>query len=640
MNSFLKTWLLPLAAGAVITALLCGVLHWSYRADNKYTAGPPYGQDGVFAFTEQDLQAPLFLIDGWLLSVDGGPAQQTFLGEYSNFSYLQGRSSPFGSARYALTLQCPGTHTLMLQIPEVFSRYTLYAGGVEAARNGSGTAVTLVVQDQLQLVWEVENQSHYYSGLYYPPILGSGEVMLKLAVRQQLFYGGLCVLCLTLALFTLVLWAGRGRDRLFFHFGLLCLSFFVQCLHPFIWQAGLTGRLWYALEDTARIFMLLQAVCIGAECSGWVDRRVFRRSLQLTGLAVCGLVFLSVSLIIPNSPNYINLYGHLLDCFILVGWLLVCVELAFSLLRGAVGGALLAGGCFCLGVGFFVNLLNNNRFEPICFGWQSEYAGLFLVLCFGGLMALHTLDLVRKNRALMAHMEQLVQDRTRELSTMLQERKNFFADVAHNLKAPITAIHSFTSLIQSSNLYLDEELRDYIRLIEGENEQIHRRVQSLSALNSFDQITQPRQRLEVDGLLELVRRKNEPEAGVMGLHFQVHPLGSPAYIFAQQEKLLIAFENLIYNAISFTPAGGSITITPRLQDSMLSIDVRDTGCGIAPQKLPFIFDRFYTSRVDASEGSGLGLYIVKLTIEELGGSICASSQPGCGTVFTMQLPLA
>lgn len=126
----------------------------------------------------------------------------------------------------------------------------------------------------------------------------------------------------------------------------------------------------------------------------------------------------------------------------------------------------------------------------------------------------------------------------------------------------------------------------------------------------------------------------------MGLHFQVHPLGSPAYIFAQQEKLLIAFENLIYNAISFTPAGGSITITPRLQDSMLSIDVRDTGCGIAPQKLPFIFDRFYTSRVDASEGSGLGLYIVKLTIEELGGSICASSQPGCGTVFTMQLPLA
>ncbi|MPN20257.1 Adaptive-response sensory-kinase SasA [bioreactor metagenome] len=145
--------------------------------------------------------------------------------------------------------------------------------------------------------------------------------------------------------------------------------------------------------------------------------------------------------------------------------------------------------------------------------------------------------------------------------------------------------------------------------------------------------------LEVDELLALVEQKNAPEVDVAGIHFTVGRLGESAKLMAQREKLLILFENLIYNAISFTPPGGNLSITPRLEGASVVIEVSDTGCGIAPGHLPHVFEQFYTTRGQTSEGSGLGLYICKLTVEELGGSIEAASTLDAGAVFTIRLPI-
>lgn len=291
-----------------------------------------------------------------------------------------------------------------------------------------------------------------------------------------------------------------------------------------------------------------------------------------------------------------------------------------------------------MGVGYLTNLLNANRFEPIRGLWQMEYAGFCMVLLFGGLILSFHRALLLQNRKLMLHMEELVQQRTAELGTVLEERKNFFSHMAHNLKAPVAAVRGFIGLIRESNLYLDEELQTYIRLIEDENTEMSQRVQSLSKLNAFDRITAPRVALEVDELLALVEQKNAPEVDVAGIHFTVGRLGESARLMAQREKLLILFENLIYNAISFTPPGGNISITPRLEGGLVFIEVSDTGSGIAPEHLPHIFEQFYTTRSQTSEGSGLGLYICKLTVEELGGGIEAGSTFGAGTVFTIRLP--
>lgn len=139
--------------------------------------------------------------------------------------------------------------------------------------------------------------------------------------------------------------------------------------------------------------------------------------------------------------------------------------------------------------------------------------------------------------------------------------------------------------------------------------------------------------------MEQVEREYTPDAAIMGIHLLVGRLGRAAAVRAQREKLMILFENLIFNAISFTPRSGSITVTPRLEDGCVVIEVADTGSGIAPEHLPHVFEQFYTARENKNEGSGLGLYICKLTVEELGGTVCAQSFIGEGTTMMIRIPL-
>lgn len=625
--------------GVLAVCLLVGLLRIAYLYDNKYTAGPPYGEGGVLAFAEDDVRRPLPLIDGWLVSVNGAGPQETFIGEYSNFSYLSRSASPFGSAVYQLTLRCPGERTLLLELPEIFTDYTLSIDDVSVAARGSGSTVEFLLQDEATLVLEVENHTHYHSGLYFPPVLGTSAAIAGLQTDRITFYTVLCAVSLTLVLSSAALWLSRERDGLFLHFAALCLCFFFSCLHPFVWRAGWNGTPWYALEDTARLLLLAEAVEIGFRLAGWDSRRLYRRFVRPAFLAACLATFFMVTAIIPNWGNLINAYSILTEIVTVAGWLCLCVCTVGAVSGGKPGGICLTGGCCALGVGYLVNLLNTNRFEPLRFGWQTEYAGGCMVLFFAGLIFCYNRAILLQNRRLMGHMEELIQERTKELETVLQERKNFFSDMAHNLKAPIMAVHGFIHLIQEGNLYLDDELKTYIRLIEEENEDIGKRVQSLSTLNAFDRITAPKEPLDVDELLSQVEKNNAPEVDVAGIHFQVGRLDQRVTILAQREKLLILFENLIYNAISFTPPEGSITVTPRLEDGAVVIEVADTGCGIAPEHLPHIFERFYSVREQASEGSGLGLYICKLTVEELGGSISTCSEPGKGTTFTVQLPV-
>lgn len=630
---------LALLTATLLLAALVGLLRRGYLYDNKYTAPPPYGENGVFSFTPEDLSRPLFLVDGWLFSVDGGQERETFIGQYSNFSFVPGHEGPYGRAVYRLELRCPGTHALTLELPEVFGTYTFLIDDVAAATRGSGRLVDFVLQDRAELTLEVENHDRYYSGLTYPPMLGTGAAVGSVSTARTIFYTALLVCALTLAIFSSVLWLSRTGERLYLHFGLLCLAFAVVCLHPFFWYAGVSGAFSCAMVDCARLLMLTQALHLCAINAGWQGRRFYDRGIRPVCLGLCALCLIMVSFIIPRAGGLINLYGTLVDAATVTLWALLCAASVRGLAPAqAADAGILAGGCCALGVAMLTNLLNNNRFEPIRFGWQGEYAGFALVLLFGVWMVRYNRRLVLHHRQLLTKMEDLVQERTAELGTVLEERKAFFSNMAHDLKAPIAAVHNFIALIRDGNLYLDDELRGYIRQIESGNEALRHRVESLSTLNSFDQITAPRERLEVDGLLAAIRDENEPDVGVMGIHFSVGTLGQSTAVYAQREKLMILFENLIYNAIAFTPPGGTISILPRLEGESVIIEVSDTGSGIAAEHLPHIFERFYTTRGQTSEGSGLGLYICKLTAEELGGTITADSIPEHGSTFTIQLP--
>lgn len=394
--------LIPAAAALLFFSLLLAL---TWHGDNKYTAGPPYGRNGVFSFSESDLDRLLFLIDGWIL--DGN---EVFIGQYSNFSYVPGHDSPFGAGTYTLTLRYEGApQTLFMEIPAIFTDYTLYINGVSAAGSaGKERQVMVPVGDgDTLLTLETFNKDHYYSGLTYPPALGTLDSISRLFFIRTLLYGAVCISGLTLALFSMALWLSRYKDKMFFHFGLLCLAFCLHCAHPLMWQAGVTGRLWYTIEDTSWLFVLAQTVHL-AVLSAALDRaKWYRKLLRPALLLLCLLSAATALFILPAHGSVIGLYGACVDGYKAALWAVLAILAGAGFnwknqhSKKAVGmDPIILGAACILGVSLLADVLDSNVFEPIYGLWQNEYAGVLLILLFGGMMVQRMTVLLRESREL------------------------------------------------------------------------------------------------------------------------------------------------------------------------------------------------------------------------------------------------
>jgi two-component system sensor histidine kinase BaeS len=122
------------------------------------------------------------------------------------------------------------------------------------------------------------------------------------------------------------------------------------------------------------------------------------------------------------------------------------------------------------------------------------------------------------------------------------------------------------------------------------------------------------------------------------------PPGLPL-VAIDAERIGQVLRNLLNNALTHTPAGGTISVAAELEGAgeMVAVSVCDTGCGIGAEELPLIFERFYRadrSRNRATGGAGLGLSIVRQLVEAHGGSVRATSEPGRGSCFSFTLPAA
>ena len=230
-----------------------------------------------------------------------------------------------------------------------------------------------------------------------------------------------------------------------------------------------------------------------------------------------------------------------------------------------------------------------------------------------------------------------------ELKRLERIRQDFVANVSHELRTPLTAIKGYVEALREGGLQDAVQAEQFLGVIQRHSERMDKIVSDLLLLSEIESADRV---LQSDAILlpELLRTAVEtlrPLAEGKKQNLRVEPLEGLPTLRADSQKIHQVMINLLHNAISYTPEGGSITVEARPVSEGAEVSVIDNGIGIPPDDLPRIFERFY--RVDKGRsrelgGTGLGLSIVKHIVEAHGGQVRVESKPGKGSRFTFLLP--
>jgi len=221
-------------------------------------------------------------------------------------------------------------------------------------------------------------------------------------------------------------------------------------------------------------------------------------------------------------------------------------------------------------------------------------------------------------------------------------RRNMVADIAHELRTPLSNLSGYLEAIRDGVIKPDE---DVIKSLDEEVATLARLIDDLQELSLADagELKLIIQTEDITRLIKEAVTAVRPKAAARDLSLTTRlARGLPkAAVDAHRVKQVL--HNLLENAVAHTGRGGKITVAARAAENQISVSVSDTGEGIAAAELPLIFERFYRvdkSRARVTGGSGLGLTIAKRLVEAHGGTIRAESQPGRGSTFTFTVPAA
>jgi signal transduction histidine kinase len=221
-----------------------------------------------------------------------------------------------------------------------------------------------------------------------------------------------------------------------------------------------------------------------------------------------------------------------------------------------------------------------------------------------------------------------------------QLRRNLVNDVAHELRTPLTNIRCQIEALQDGLAVPNTEV---LASLHEETMLLNRLINDLQelALAEAGQLGLRRGPVPVLAEIDFAVRAAQSQATPKEIFLQVNVPDDLPPLNADAERFRQILYNLLNNAVTHTPPKGQIVVRAKTVDSMIEITIADSGPGIAPEHLPFIFERFYRadqSRARTTGGAGLGLAIVKQLVEAQGGRVWAESEAGRGATFFVRLP--
>jgi signal transduction histidine kinase len=226
---------------------------------------------------------------------------------------------------------------------------------------------------------------------------------------------------------------------------------------------------------------------------------------------------------------------------------------------------------------------------------------------------------------------------TTRLEAQERLRRNLMADVAHELRTPLSVIRGRLEGLLDGVYVRDDAT---LELLIEETKLLERLVEDLRTLAHAEGGTLRLQRepTDIGVLIHEVARSLEVGARSRQVELSASPAGDLPLLDVDPFRIREVLTNLVTNAIRHTPAGGRIAIGAKAESNQLRVEVEDTGAGIPPEDLAKVFDRF--AKGADSQGSGLGLAIARNLVAAHGGEISARNRPEGGAVFTITLPVA
>lgn len=267
-----------------------------------------------------------------------------------------------------------------------------------------------------------------------------------------------------------------------------------------------------------------------------------------------------------------------------------------------------------------------------------------LTIAFFSIMLAVTIVLVRWA------LKKWVIDPADETNARLEEdnaaKTDFLTLVSHELKTPLSSIIAFADIWQSSEKerppdeqYLVEEVRDNSKVLLGMVNNIidMARVESGKYKTSAEEV-------DIVDIMNAVKATADPLAIKKGISLWFEAMTGIPIVLTDWEAARKILTNLVGNALKFTDAGGSVTVSAKTDDSgTLTVEVSDTGCGIAQEDLALIFDRFgqaSSTHPEGEQGSGLGLSLSRQLAAMIGATLEVTSQPEEGSTFSLRFPVS
>lgn len=219
-------------------------------------------------------------------------------------------------------------------------------------------------------------------------------------------------------------------------------------------------------------------------------------------------------------------------------------------------------------------------------------------------------------------------------------RREFTANVSHELKTPLTSINGYAEMI-ANGMAEGEEVKKFAGIIQKEGTRLLTLIESILNLSKLEDesIEKTYEQIDLYDTIKEVVHKLKPQALLHKVNLEVD--GEVAHVMANKRMIEDLVYNLIDNAIKYNVENGNVLVSVKNEEKYGIVSVKDTGIGIPQEEQDRIFERFY--RIDKSrskkiEGSGLGLSIVKHIVEYHNGSLILESEVGKGTTITVKLP--